>query len=247
MEQLADFVAAFLKLYSGPLQFNIRLHPGYEIGTSHYDSRFYGDARVKLWPGNSRPDTFEMIAMSDLHLSVSSACHYEALGIGTPTGILALPGHELVLDLVRRNDAALVDNPSALAMMVKNRSWPTVSSQRFGPIFPSRPYREHAGASCRMRRHGEDQVITIVDYGTSNLGSMQNMLKKIGAASRIAASPDDLDGATKIIVPGVGSFDAGMGKLRESGMIPVLNEKALVDEIPTLGVCLGMQLMTAEQ
>jgi imidazole glycerol-phosphate synthase subunit HisH len=95
-----------------------------------------------------------------------------------------------------------------------------------------------------MRRHGEDQVITIVDYGTSNLGSMQNMLKKIGAASRIAASPNDLDGATKIIVPGVGSFDAGMGKLRESGMIPVLNQKALVDRIPTLGVCLGMQLMT---
>lgn len=87
-------------------------------------------------------------------------------------------------------------------------------------------------------------MITIVDYGTSNLGSMQNMLKKIGAASRIAASPSDLDGATKIIVPGVGSFDAGMGKLRESGMIPVLTQKALVDRIPTLGVCLGMQLMT---
>lgn len=87
-------------------------------------------------------------------------------------------------------------------------------------------------------------MITIVDYGTSNLGSMQNMLRKIGAASRIAASPDDLDGASKIIVPGVGSFDAGMGKLRESGMIPVLNQKALVDRIPTLGVCLGMQLMT---
>ena len=95
-----------------------------------------------------------------------------------------------------------------------------------------------------MRRHEEDQVITIVDYGTSNLGSMQNMLKKIGAASRIAASPNDLDGATKIIVPGVGSFDAGMGKLRQSGMIPVLNQKVLVDRIPILGVCLGMQLMT---
>ncbi|WIW44391.1 hypothetical protein ML401_23135 [Bradyrhizobium sp. 62B] len=129
VEQLADFVAAFLKLCPGPLQFNIRLHPGYEIGTSHYESRFSGDDRVKLWPGNSRPDTFEMIAMSDLHLSVSSACHYEALGIGTPTGVLALPGHELVLDLVRRNDAALVDNPSALATLIENRAWPTVSNR----------------------------------------------------------------------------------------------------------------------
>jgi glutamine amidotransferase len=87
-------------------------------------------------------------------------------------------------------------------------------------------------------------VITIVDYGTSNLGSMQNMLKKIGAASRIAASSQDLEPATKIIVPGVGSFDAGMKKLRESGMVPMLNQKALVEKVPTLGVCLGMQLMT---
>jgi imidazole glycerol-phosphate synthase subunit HisH len=91
---------------------------------------------------------------------------------------------------------------------------------------------------------GAWQVITIVDYGTSNLGSMQNMLKKFGASSSIAASAGDLEDATKIIVPGVGSFDAGMKKLRQSGMIPVLNRKALVERVPTLGVCLGMQLMT---
>ncbi len=87
-------------------------------------------------------------------------------------------------------------------------------------------------------------MITIVDYGTSNLGSMQNMLRKIGASSRIAASARDLEDATRIIVPGVGSFDAGMKKLHESGMIPVLNQKVLVEKVPTLGVCLGMQLMT---
>jgi glutamine amidotransferase len=87
-------------------------------------------------------------------------------------------------------------------------------------------------------------VITIVDYGTSNLGSMQNMLKKLGAASKIAATPEDLQDAQKIIVHGVGSFDAGMRKLLQSGMVPVLNEKVLVERVPTLGVCLGMQLMT---
>jgi glutamine amidotransferase len=87
-------------------------------------------------------------------------------------------------------------------------------------------------------------VITIIDYGTSNLGSMQNMLKKVGASSRIAASPQDLEGATKIIVPGVGSFDAGMKKLQQSRMIPMLNRKAIIERVPTLGVCLGMHLMT---
>lgn len=134
VEQVADFVAAFLKLYAGPLRFNIRLHPGYEAGASHYDGRFAHDDRVSLWRGNSKPDTFEMIAMSDLHLSISSACHFEALGIGTPTGILALPGHELVLDLAKSGDAILVDSPATLAALVENRSWgvvPSATSDRY--------------------------------------------------------------------------------------------------------------------
>lgn len=87
-------------------------------------------------------------------------------------------------------------------------------------------------------------MITIIDYGTSNLGSMTNMLRKIGQVSRIASEPRDLEDATKIIVPGVGSFDAGMRKLAESGMIPLLTHKVLEERVPTLGVCLGMHLMT---
>jgi hypothetical protein len=126
VERVANFVSAFLKLYSGPLQFNIRLHPGYEAGASAYSACVTEDARVNLWPGNSKPDTYEMIAMSDLHLSVSSACHFEALGIGTPTGILALPSHELVLDLARGGDALLIDSPETLAAVVKGRSWGSV-------------------------------------------------------------------------------------------------------------------------
>jgi imidazole glycerol-phosphate synthase subunit HisH len=96
----------------------------------------------------------------------------------------------------------------------------------------------------RLASHRQYPVITIVDYGTSNLGSMRNMLKKIGAASRIASVPQDLEGATKVIVPGVGAFDAGMRKLQQSGMVPALNRKVQVERVPTLGVCLGMQLMT---
>jgi glutamine amidotransferase len=87
-------------------------------------------------------------------------------------------------------------------------------------------------------------MITIVDYGTSNLGSMKNMLKKIGVETRFASVPSDIEDATKIIVPGVGAFDAGMRALNGSGMVPVLNRKALEERVPILGVCLGMQLMT---
>jgi hypothetical protein len=127
-EKAINFVSDFLMLYAGPLQFNVRLHPSYEAGASHYKTRFSHDDRVTLWPGNSNPDTFEMIAMSDLHLSVSSACHFEALGIGTPTAILALPSHEMVLDLVERGDAILIDSPESLAALVKSRSWGSVPS-----------------------------------------------------------------------------------------------------------------------
>lgn len=127
VEHVANFLSAFLKLHSGPLKLNIRLHPGYEADAGAYGVCAAGDDRVSLWPGNSKPDTYEMIAMSDLHISVSSACHFEALGMGTPTGILALPSHELVLDLARSGDALLIDSPEALAAIVKGRSWGTVT------------------------------------------------------------------------------------------------------------------------
>lgn len=129
IEPLANFVAAFLKLYTAPLVLNIRLHPGYEADANHYGKRFSGDPRVTLWRGNSRPDTMEMIAMSDLHLSVSSACHFEALGIGTPTAIIALPSHEIVRDLAERGDAILIRSPQALADLVASRGWHDVRTQ----------------------------------------------------------------------------------------------------------------------
>jgi len=87
-------------------------------------------------------------------------------------------------------------------------------------------------------------VITIIDYRTGNLNSIRNMIKKIGATSAVASTPEDVLRAEKLIIPGVGAFDAGMGRLEESGLIPALNEKVLGEHTPILGVCLGMQLMT---
>jgi len=86
-------------------------------------------------------------------------------------------------------------------------------------------------------------IITIIDYGTSNLGSMKNMLKKLGVPSRFATTADDVMEAEKIILPGVGAFDAGMRTLKASGMVEALNHKVLEERVPILGVCLGMQMM----
>lgn len=86
-------------------------------------------------------------------------------------------------------------------------------------------------------------MITIVDYNMGNLGSIRNMLKKIGVESRITADPALIAGAQKLVLPGVGAFDAGMENLARAGLVAVLNKRVLQDHVPVLGICLGMQLM----
>jgi len=85
-------------------------------------------------------------------------------------------------------------------------------------------------------------MITIVDYGTGNLASITNMLKRIGCASIITSKVDEIARATKLILPGVGAFDTGIRNLANLGLIEILNQKAIVERVPTLGICLGMQL-----
>ncbi len=87
-------------------------------------------------------------------------------------------------------------------------------------------------------------MITIVDYKTGNLGSIQNMLKKIRIESLISSDTDEIAKATKLIIPGVGAFDQGMNNLIELGLVDILNKKVKEEKIPVLGICLGMQLMT---
>ena len=89
-------------------------------------------------------------------------------------------------------------------------------------------------------------MIVIVNYGSGNLGSMLNMFKKIGQEAVLGNTVEDIEKADKIILPGVGSFDAGMEKLNTSGLKEILNFKVLEKKIPILGVCLGLQLMTSK-
>jgi glutamine amidotransferase len=88
-------------------------------------------------------------------------------------------------------------------------------------------------------------MITIVNYGLGNIGSMQNMLRHIGVLSKLESDPLEISKARKLILPGVGSFDAAMNEITNiPGLLDVLNYKAKVEKIPILGICLGMQLMT---
>jgi len=87
-------------------------------------------------------------------------------------------------------------------------------------------------------------MIVILDYGVGNVGAVANMLRKVGARTRVSASPADIEAADKLILPGVGHFDNGMRKLHDSGLVPLLTQQALHRAKPVLGICLGMQMMT---
>lgn len=87
-------------------------------------------------------------------------------------------------------------------------------------------------------------MITIVDYGLGNLGSLLNMFKKIGTPARISRTLQEIEQSEKLLLPGVGAFDHAMHQIESRGMIEVLDYLALEKKIPVLGICLGMQLLT---
>jgi glutamine amidotransferase len=87
-------------------------------------------------------------------------------------------------------------------------------------------------------------VTTIIDYGIGNIGSIANMLKKIGEEAVITAERQKIKEARRLILCGIGAFDDGLSKLEALGIIDVLKEKVLQDKTPILGICLGMQLFT---
>lgn len=87
-------------------------------------------------------------------------------------------------------------------------------------------------------------MIAVIDYGMGNIGSIINMLKKIGTESMATSDESEISRAEKIILPGVGSFDKGMQNVMDRSLVPVLKKKAFEEKVPILGICLGMQLLT---
>ncbi len=87
-------------------------------------------------------------------------------------------------------------------------------------------------------------MIVVVDYGVGNLGSIVNMFKKVGAKAVASSDPAVIQSAEKLILPGVGAFDAAIRKFHEKGLVSVVGELVLEKKIPVLGLCVGLQIMT---
>jgi glutamine amidotransferase len=85
--------------------------------------------------------------------------------------------------------------------------------------------------------------VVVVDYGMGNVGSIRNMLSKIGVRGVVTGDPDAVARADRLILPGVGAFDEAMQTLRATDLHDALVERAGGGEVPLLGVCLGMQLL----
>ena len=88
-------------------------------------------------------------------------------------------------------------------------------------------------------------MIAIIDYDAGNLRSVEKALISLGEDVVVSREADVLLAADKVILPGVGAFGDAMNKLKEYGLVEVIN-KIVAKNIPLLGICLGLQLMFEE-
>jgi glutamine amidotransferase len=86
-------------------------------------------------------------------------------------------------------------------------------------------------------------MIGIINYGLGNVLAFANIYKRLGIPYKVVSDSKELTTASRIILPGVGSFDWAIEKLNESGMRDQLEDMVLGCEVPILGVCVGMQIM----
>ncbi len=86
-------------------------------------------------------------------------------------------------------------------------------------------------------------MIAIIDYGLGNVMAFLNVFKRQNVSATVAKSAAVVRQASKLIMPGVGSFDQAMRQLDDSGMRPAIEECVLQKRVPILGICVGMQML----
>ena len=89
----------------------------------------------------------------------------------------------------------------------------------------------------------QNKLISIIDYGMGNIGSVVNMVKKAGGIPEVISKADQIISGNELLLPGVGSFDSGMKNLKRLDYIDAIKEAVVLKNIPILGICLGMQLL----
>ena len=86
-------------------------------------------------------------------------------------------------------------------------------------------------------------MIGIIDYGSGNIQAIATIYKNLNIKYQVITKPEDLEKANKLVLPGVGAFDATMQQLIDSGLKDKLNELVINKKVPILGICVGLQVM----
>ncbi|MCL2255099.1 MAG: imidazole glycerol phosphate synthase subunit HisH [Lachnospiraceae bacterium] len=86
-------------------------------------------------------------------------------------------------------------------------------------------------------------MIKIIDYKAGNAPSVLHAVRHLGFTADFAHRPQDLEDATHIILPGVGSAKATISSLREMDMIDTLENLVLKKKVFFLGICVGLQIL----
>ncbi len=101
---------------------------------------------------------------------------------------------------------------------------------------PLRALREILGSTM-------SRTVVIADLGMGNVGSLRNMLSKLGVPASVEHAPDQIAAADVLMLPGVGSFDAAMAEMKTRGVGDAVVDRDRTSGGPLLGICLGMQLL----
>lgn len=86
-------------------------------------------------------------------------------------------------------------------------------------------------------------MIGIIDYGLGNINAFCNVYRHLNLPVIAVHTVDELEGCDHLILPGVGAFDNAIGKLDASGMRPMITRRVMEENVPILGICVGMQML----
>jgi glutamine amidotransferase len=85
-------------------------------------------------------------------------------------------------------------------------------------------------------------MVTIIDYGSGNLRSVQKALERVGVEARITDDPNVVAESSRLVLPGVGAFGDAIRALRSRGLVEPIRAHIWADR-PFLGICMGLQLL----
>jgi hypothetical protein len=129
-ERLIDFLSGFTRAADGVIKYTltIKLHPISDRDKSPYLRAFKAYPTVQIFLGSEQPSTFDLLARADIHASIASAVHYDALGLGVPTIIIPLAGHEIIQPLVDAGHAKISHTPEEMLKLVQDLKHISITS-----------------------------------------------------------------------------------------------------------------------